>query len=138
MSCWVTQRPRCTATCKSFTTQLMRGICSGWGAECGFPMTVAVVDLQVRLGLRALRWAGAFAQMVANSILAGSKFCNAYARSMFYDILSDVHARMATVVQHVDDLAQCAAGRQTVAIKKNLRLLRSSPLLVKDSSVVPM
>ena len=26
------------------------------GAECGFPMRVAVVDLQVHLGLRALRW----------------------------------------------------------------------------------
>ena len=29
-------------------------------AECGFPMRVAVVDLQVHFGLRALRWAGTF------------------------------------------------------------------------------
>ena len=32
------------------------------GAERRFPMRVAVVDLQVHLGLRALRWAGAFCQ----------------------------------------------------------------------------
>ena len=44
-------------------------------AGFGFPMRVAVVDLQVHLGLRALRWAGALAkpQIVANSILTNSK-----------------------------------------------------------------
>ena len=35
------------------------------GAECGFPMRVAVVDLEVHLGLRALRWAGAFCRATA-------------------------------------------------------------------------
>ena len=56
-------------------------------------MRVTVVDLQVHLGLRALRWTGAFAKprIVADSILAGSKFCNAYARNMLYGILEDVH-----------------------------------------------
>ena len=34
----------------------------GLGAEHGFPIRVAVVDLQVHLGLRALRWAGALAK----------------------------------------------------------------------------
>ena len=35
------------------------------GAECGFPMRVAVVDLEVHLGLRALRWTGAFCRATA-------------------------------------------------------------------------
>ena len=56
-------------------------------------MRVAVVDLQVRLGLRALRWAGAFAKprMAANRILTGSNFSNAHARNMLYGILQEVH-----------------------------------------------
>ena len=47
-------------------------------------MRVAVVDLQVHFGLRALRWADPFAepQLVADSILAGSMFSNAHARNM--------------------------------------------------------
>ena len=40
------------------------------GAECGFPTRVAVVDLQVRLGLRVLLWAVA----VAPSFVPSSRF----------------------------------------------------------------
>ena len=97
----------------------------GVGAECGVPMRVTVVDLQVHLGLRALRWTGAFAKprIVADSILAGSKFCNAYARNMLYGILEDVHRpvpRWSRIDQHVDDLAQCAVGRQTAVVKQTV------------------
>ena len=92
------------------------------GAECGFPIGVVVVDLQVHLGLRAKRWASAFAEphLVANSILAGSKFSNAYARNMFFGSLEEVHRAvpLVRVDQHVDDLAQCAVGRQTAVIKQ--------------------
>ena len=73
-------------------------------------MRVAVVDLKVHLGLRALRWASAIAkpQLVANKILAGSMFSNNYARSMLYGILEEVHRTvpLARVDQHVDDLAE--------------------------------
>ena len=92
------------------------------GAGCGFSMRVAVVDLQVHLRLRALRFAGAFAKprIVANSILAGNKFSNAYARNMLYGILEEVHRAvpLVSVDQHVDDLAQCTVGRQTAVIKQ--------------------
>ena len=90
-------------------------------AGFGFPMRVAVVDFQFHLGLKALRWAGAFVkpQIVANSTLAGSKFSNAYARNMLYGILEEVHRSvpLVRVDQHVDDLAQCAVGHQTAVIK---------------------
>ena len=91
------------------------------GAECGFSERVAVVDLQVHLGLRAPRGACAFAkpQIVANSILAGSKFSNAYARNMLYGVL-EVHRSVPLdrVDQHVDELTQCAVGHQTAVIKQ--------------------
>ena len=70
------------------------------------------------MGLRALRlrWAGAFAKprIVANRILA------AYARNMMYGSLEQVHRAvpLVRVDQHVDDLAQCAVGRQTAVIKQ--------------------
>ena len=73
------------------------------------------------LALRALRLAGAFAepQIVANSILVGSRFSNVYARTMLYGILEEVHRAvpLVRVDQHVDDLAQCAVGRQITVIK---------------------
>ena len=63
----------------------------------------------MHLGLRALRWAGAFAkpQLVANSVLAGMltrETCHTES--------------WRRVDQHVDDLAQCAVGRQTAVIKQ--------------------
>ena len=90
------------------------------GAECGFPLRVAGVDLQLRLLLRALRWAVAFAKprIVANSILAGSKFSVAYARNMLYGIVETVP--VVRIDQHVDDLAQSAVCRQTAAIKQTV------------------
>ena len=92
------------------------------GAECCFPRRVAVVDLQVHLGLRALRWAGASAkpQLVANSIPAGGKFSYAHARMMSHGISEEVHrvAPLVRVHRHVDDLVQCAVGRQTAVIKQ--------------------
>ena len=78
-------------------------------------MRVDVVDLQVHLWLRALRWAGTFAKprIVANSILASNKFSNANARSMLYGVLEEVHRAvpLVRVDQRVDDPAQCAVGR---------------------------
>ena len=59
---------------------------------------------------------------MANSILAGSKYSNAYARNMLYGILSEVHARVPIMRldQNVDDLVQCALGCKTVVIRKML------------------
>ena len=74
------------------------------------------------LGLRAARWVSAFAepQLVANSMLAGSKFSNVHARNMLYGILEEVHRAgpLVRVDQRVDDLAQCAVGRQTAVIEQ--------------------
>ena len=98
-------QPRCAGTRRNSTTRLMRGSCSGWG-RVRLPREGC---FQGHQGLRALRWAGAFAkpQMVANNILAGSKCSN---RNTLCGILSDVHARVpiVCVVQHVGDLAECA------------------------------
>ena len=57
---------------------------------------------------------------MANRILAGSKFSNAHARNMLRGILEEVHRAVPLVKidQHVDDLAQCAVGRQTAVIKQ--------------------
>ena len=72
--------------------------------------------------LQSLRWAGALAKrrIVANSILAGNMFSNAYARNMLYEILEEVHRAvpLVRVDQHMDDLAQCAVGRQTAVTKQ--------------------
>ena len=93
-----------------------------FGGGVRLSMRVAVVDLQVHLGLRALRLGGAFAtpQIVANSILTDSKFCNVYARHMLYGTLEEVHRAvpLVKVDQHVDDLAQCAVGRETAVVKE--------------------
>ena len=52
---------------------------------------------------------------MANSTLAGSK-----SGSMLYGILEEVHRALplVRVDQHVDDLAQCAVGRQTAVIEQ--------------------
>ena len=67
-------------------------------------------------------WAGAFCQatVVANSILAGYKFSIVYARNTLYGILEEVRSAvlLVRVDQHVDDLAQCAVGRQTAVIRQ--------------------
>ena len=57
--------------------------------NCGFSLHVAAMDLQVHMGLRILSWAGCYSHplAVSNSILAGSKFSNTYARTYLYDVL---------------------------------------------------
>ena len=102
-------------------------------------MRVTVVDLQVHLRLRALPWAGAFAKprIVADSILAGSKFCNAHARNMLYGILEDVHRPVpagqgSTNTWMIWLSARLVARRQWSS--KRWKLLSSSRLPATDEA----
>ena len=75
------------------------------------PSRFEVVDLQVCVGVRVMRWPRRFLQpaMVACSILAGSKFSDPYAVSVLHGIFAELrnHSPLASVDQHVDGVAQC-------------------------------
>ena len=72
--------------------------------------------------------------MVANSILAGSKFSNAYARNMLHGILEEVQRAVVRVDWHVDDFGARSVAK--LRSRKRLKLSKSSPFAFDRLSLV--
>ena len=98
-----------------FYDSISLAILVGMVKQFGYSPLVAALDLQAHVGLRVLRWSGCCSGPIApcTSVLAGSKFSNAYARLYLYDVLETLHSRFngVTVGAHVDDVATVACGQ---------------------------